>query len=403
MSIKKKHGGYNIKILMLDAVGRPNNTGLIHRFELIKEMSKLGLDVFAITKDDIELNGVYTYLLTDETKKNIIYRLKYKVKYLLKIMEICTENEIDILYTRNGLIALMGILLKKAKNAKLVYEVNGIASDELNLNENNTGKHKYKKVKVFLLSHVGFIVAKKADALIVVTSGIKKYLIDHEIDKHKIFVVNNGVNINLFKPVDNISSLNVLKSQYDITSKSNIVAFIGSMNPWQGVEYLISAAPLVLKECPDTQFMIVGDKGPMLNQWRNLVKNNGLDNSFIFTGGVPYEEVPLYINISDICVVPKRELKSGYSPLKLYEYMACAKPIIATNTAGFEILEQYNSGILVNPKSSQEFANAIITLLKDNKLQKQMGDNGRRLVIERYSWEASVKKIISIFKEIKCM
>jgi glycosyltransferase involved in cell wall biosynthesis len=256
-------------------------------------------------------------------------------------------------------------------------------------------------METFLLSHIGFIVAKKADALIVVTRGIKEYLIEHGIDKYKISVVSNGVNINLFKPVDNISSLDVLKGQYNISSKSDLVAYIGSMTPWQGVEYLISAASLVLKECPDTQFIIVGDKGPMLNQWRDLVKSNGLSDSFTFTGSVPYDKVPLHINIADICVVPKRELKSGYSPLKLYEYMACAKPIIATNTAGFEILEHYNSGILVNPKNSQEFANAIIKLLKNKQLRKEMGERGRKLVVEHYSWDTSIRKIISVFEGIK--
>lgn len=386
---------------MLDIVGQPNVAGLIHRFELIKGMSELGLEVYVITKDDIELKGVHTYLLAGETKKDIISRTNYKIKYLLKIFSLCHKNEIDILYTRNGLIAFIGTILKKMNHAKLVYEINGIASEELDLQENNKYSYKYRKIKAFLLNKIGFIVANKADALIVVTNGIKNYLIDNEIDENKIFVVNNGVNINLFKPVDNILSLGILKSQYNISFTSNIVVFSGSMAPWQGVEYLITAAPLVLKECPTTQFMIVGDKGSMLNQWKDLVNIYGLSDSFIFTGGVPYEKVPLYINIADICVVPKKELKSGYSPLKLYEYMACAKPTIATNTAGFEILEQSSSGILVDPKNSQEFSSAIIKLLKDSQLRIKMGNNGRKLVVEHHSWETSIRKIISIFEDIR--
>lgn len=66
---------------------------------------------------------------------------------------------------------------------------------------------------------------------------------------------------------------------------------------------------------------------------------------------VPYQKVPLYINASDICVTAKKSLKSGYSPLKLYEYMACGKQVVANRVNGFEILEKNKAGILVEPEN----------------------------------------------------
>jgi len=74
--------------------------------------------------------------------------------------------------------------------------------------------------------------------------------------------------------------------------------------------------------------------------------------------------VPEYINASNVCVVPKIPLKSGHSPLKLYEYMACGKPVVASRISGFEILEQNNAGILVEPENPEKLAKAILKLLK---------------------------------------
>jgi glycosyltransferase involved in cell wall biosynthesis len=119
-----------------------------------------------------------------------------------------------------------------------------------------------------------------------------------------------------------------------------------------------------------------------------------VSDEFIFTGIVPYEEVSKYISASDICVVPKRQLKSGYSPLKLYEYMACGKPVVASRVEGFTILEQNNAGILVEPENPENIANVIIKLLNDEKLREELGRNGREYVVKNHSWE-SVAKIVA--------
>ena len=100
--------------------------------------------------------------------------------------------------------------------------------------------------------------------------------------------------------------------------------------------------------------------------------------------------------MADVCIVTKKTLGFGYSPLKLYEYMACKKPVIATNTKGFEILKQSNAGILVNPEDLQELSNAMIKLLQNKQLREKMGDNGRKLVVSEYSWESTAKKTIRV-------
>ena len=129
----------------------------------------------------------------------------------------------------------------------------------------------------------------------------------------------------------------------NLSPTSPIVCFTGSLFPYQGVDLLIRAAPAILARDPAILFLIVGD-GPRLRESMDLVKESEVAGSFHFTGRVPYQKVPLYINAADLCVAPKKPILSGYSPLKLYEYMACGKPVIADENGGFRDPEGPTSG-----------------------------------------------------------
>jgi glycosyltransferase involved in cell wall biosynthesis len=137
----------------------------------------------------------------------------------------------------------------------------------------------------------------------------------------------------------------------------------------------------------------------MKREWMQQAEKLWINNMFIFTGSVPYEKVPLYINASDICVAPfriKRNMKIGLSPLKVFEYLACEKPIVSSEILNLEFIEQQNLGILVKPEDPDELAKAIIKLLKDDKLREEMGKNGRKYVVKNHSWEAIGRKTAEI-------
>jgi glycosyltransferase involved in cell wall biosynthesis len=146
--------------------------------------------------------------------------------------------------------------------------------------------------------------------------------------------------------------------------------------------------------------LIVGD-GKSLKDLKDLAKELGIGDDVAFTGSVPYEEVPKYINAADVCVALKRSMESGFSSLKLYEYMACGRPIVASDVPGFEILRDSNSGLLVNPDDKDDVAKAILTVLKNVEMGKEMGRNGRDLVVKDYSWDATAKRIMAICEAVK--
>ncbi|MDG6221527.1 MAG: glycosyltransferase, partial [Candidatus Thermoplasmatota archaeon] len=88
------------------------------------------------------------------------------------------------------------------------------------------------------------------------------------------------------------------------------------------------------------------------------------------------------------------------SPLKLFEYMACEKPVLASKVKGFEFLEAEGCGLLASPEDPEAVAKAILKMLSDKEKLVEMGKRGRKLVVERYTWEASARQIGTICRQV---
>jgi len=123
-----------------------------------------------------------------------------------------------------------------------------------------------------------------------------------------------------------------------------------------------------------------------------LAKEYDLLKNVIFTGTVPYTQVPKYISCMDVCVIPfKLDAVSQNSlPLKLFEYMACEKPVISTKVKG--IIESVGDMVLYASNTS-EYMSEITKLYNDEELRRSMGLKGRRFVKENYNWERIVRKL----------
>ena len=147
-------------------------------------------------------------------------------------------------------------------------------------------------------------------------------------------------------------SIHYTKLYENLDANYKYVCFVGHLAPWQGVEYLIKSSPYILNKCPNTKFVIVGE-GPKFDELVKLVNHLNISQNYLFTGYVNYETVPLYINASNICVAPfviERNERIGLSALKLYEYLACGKPVVASKITGIEeLLSASNGGISVAP------------------------------------------------------
>lgn len=358
----------------------------VHVRELAQNLLKLGNEVVVIANlSNSAYDGIVAVRSTKIPRIGVLGWLIAQIQALFLVILETAKNKYQLVYTRFGFSSGPCLLIARLTGIPCVIEVNGFPRDEAKVSRVGL----WGKITGYLTNWVSDTACRYAQQVIAVTPRIKEVLVaEYSIETDKITIIPNGANVDLFKPMDT----NQARRQLNLSGTDYFVTFIGMLAAWQGVEYLIRSAPYILKGYPEGKFLIVGD-GPMKEELIKVAKNIGVSDSIIFTGMFPYDKVPLYINASDVCVVPKKPMASGYSPLKLYEYMACEKPVVATRTGGFEILEDNNAGLLVNPENLQEFAEAIIKLLQDPELRKQMGDNGRKYVVENHSWESVARRV----------
>lgn len=396
-----------MRILFYDLVRKKQlGTHYIHVFEVLSELCKIGHSIiYANGKsyDQNQIEGISFYSSVNQQRAPwvrvkifaatsfcwgeamILWSFLKEIKLFFLALKSSLLRKPDIIYRRH-ILFVSNYLLAKLLKVPSITEVNGITVDEIKIT------HRVDKFSLTVINAIEKFNLPKADKIIVVTSKLKEILQhDYKVPKNKIVVIENAANTDLFKPMNSAEAQKAL----NLDQSYRYVCFMGSLEQYQGVEYLIKSVPLILCKVPKVRYLIVGD-GPMKKELTELTEQIGVSDRVIFIGRVPYEQVHLYINASDICVVPKKPMRSGYSPLKLCEYMACGKPVVATRTSGFQILEENNAGLLVNPETSREFANAMIKLLQDSELRKQMGENGRKYVVENRSWESVASKVAEV-------
>ncbi len=397
-------------MLFLDMV-RPLSLAdgsLIHRYELVSNLARLGneIHIFTVGKTSFSsMTNIHSYYIPPGNF------LSLTLSYFRNSIFLLGSETFDVLYTRNPNFGFLAGLFCKNRCKRIIYELNGIPEDEKNLfrekSEGDKFSHPEKRSSFsnrYFSTHarLKLFILKKAlefsDKIIAVTPGIKSNLEKgYNVPGEKIVVVSNGANTSLFRPLEQ----ETCRRELGLDLKIPFVCFVGNLAPWQGVEYLIKAAPSILSRFPECHFLIVGD-GVMKDNLLKLCRELGVENRFIFTGVIAYDRVPLYINASDICTAPfifARNAKIGLSPLKLYEYMACGKPVVASNISGVsDVLEASEGGIPVLPENQGALAEGILKLLENPELRMKLGSKGLSYVTENYSWYSVAKKVNEVCK-----
>ena len=316
--------------------------------------------------------------------KPVFLSISYQLALFFYLIYYCIKARPDAIYTRQSGVSFSPLIISKLFRILYFVEINGLILEEMRIA--NISKWKVDIAK--LSEKLNYKHAKK---IVAVTQALKELKNIYNIPAEKIVVIENGANTDLFRPI------NKKDAKRDLDENYNYVGLSGSFAPWHGIEDLVRSAPLILKKVENAKFLLVGD-GELKEQTIQMVNDLNLTGNFIFINRVPYEEVPKYVNAFDVCVILKKKDIPG-SPLKLWEYMACGKPVIATNTEDFRVLEEYNAGILVDPEKPEEVADAIITLLKNKELRDEMGKNGRKYVVENRSWERVAREVEKVMKE----
>ncbi|MBL7196608.1 MAG: glycosyltransferase family 4 protein [Candidatus Omnitrophica bacterium] len=348
------------------------------------------------TKKDIDtIKKLSHFNFIFKTWKDGIFRFRLLLHGLLIsfviIYRILTGGKPDVAYFRSYHTLVLAVVLCKLLRIPIISDIKGIVLHEVAL------YRKISQLEKTITRTCERIIVKLSNRIIVAQQGITDYLMkNYAIDKNKIDVINNGVDTDIFVPMGR--DVAIKKLNLDI--KKRYIGFVGNLDKWQGVEYLISMMKAIRNKYPDICLLIVGG-GPEKQFIRRLIKDSDLDNSVLLIGSVPQEDVPYYISSCELCFAYKSKLKTGISALKFYEYLACQKPVIASRVGGAEFIEQNRVGELVKQDNLEQLIETTERWInKPREEMQEIGRSGRRLVIENYSWKLVAEKIQRIMTEV---
>ena len=288
-------------------------------------------------------------------------------------------------------------LKKMGIKKPFIHTIHGVLADEYEQAKKNGYPSFRGRIANYFMHRLANLEEKTAqNATLIVTISnysLEKIRENYGIDKGKVRIVPNGVDVEKFKPMKNPA---LLKRHFGLGNEP-CVLFVGSLIPRKGISFLVEAAKRIIKENAETKFLIVGE-GPQKNQLTIALESVNLSGNFKFLGNLKEDDLSAVYNCADVFVLPSIQEGQG---IVLLEAQACGKPVVAFDIGGVnEAARNGETGLLVDRGSSEELGNALLRLLSEKPLREKMGANGRRFVTENFTWDICAQKMLKIYREV---
>lgn len=231
---------------------------------------------------------------------------------------------------------------------------------------------------------------EKADLIAVVSENVKSKIVKMGIPAEKVLVSPMAVDPQLFQQ-GNLSA-DSLRQQLGLQGKT-VIGWTGSFRSFHGINFLIDAFAKISNSYPDCRLLLVGD-GLERRDAEVLVDKLGIRDKVIFTGRKPFREIPQYVSVFDMAVVSAKNVSEfHYSPLKLREYLAAGKPVLAPNAGEVphifgneKHLKLFEAGDVDSIVQGMEF------YLENETKKREIGERGQAFALSTSTWERELKK-----------
>jgi glycosyltransferase involved in cell wall biosynthesis len=241
-------------------------------------------------------------------------------------------------------------------------------------------------------------VCRLADCVLVNAEAVKSWLVADGYDGSRIVVIPNGVDLSRFAmPADRAQ----LRHALGMPATVKLVAVVSRLAALKGIEDFIDAAALVARRHDDVRFLVVGEPSPINNRayvddLQSRARDRGLTDRVIITG--LRSDVPALLSAVDVSVMPS--LNEALSNV-LLESMAAGAAVVATDVGGTaEALVDGNNGVLIPPGNPTVMADAIVRLVDNPAYARELGENARRTIRDRYSLDRMVASTETLYDEL---
>ena len=372
----------NKKILHICTVGITARAFLLPIF---KKLQSEGYDLTFACTDDADARFV-------ESKGIPFFPVKISRKIsptdlfaIFKLYKFIKKNNFDVVNTHTAKAGFVGRTAAwLARLPLIIHTAHGLVVHE-NLS----------RLKKFIYKFLEKWIGKKTDAFIVVTDKVGEELVKAGIaEKNKIHRIYNGIDLEKFAAVKNISCEN-LKQKFKISNNDFIIGTLSRLVSDKGIEDLISAFKIIREKNPKTKLVVAGD-GPLKNSLIQLAENLGIKNYVFFIGW--QDDVPGTLALFDVFCLPT--LREGFGYVFL-EAQAAGIPVVATKIEPLtETMQDGISALLVPTRSPEKTALAIQQIIDDEQLRRNLIESGMKNVRERFNQKDQLNQITELYNKL---
>jgi glycosyltransferase involved in cell wall biosynthesis len=364
----------------------------VHIEELIGALRGLGHTVVVV-----EPRHVQEAKLGDESKAGLtakkyipapiyeLVELLYSIPEFYRLAAACRRVRPDALYQRANLYMLSGVACAWLFRLPFLLEVNAPLAQE----RGRFGRLRFPR----LARWTEEVMWRAADKVLPVTGVLAQTVAKAGVPDERIVVVPNGVDLDRFAPGDDAA----MRRRHGLEGKL-VLGFTGFVREWHGAEAIVDllagdALP------PNSLFMIVGD-GPVREALIAQARRLGVAERLIVTGIVPRDRVADYVRCFDIALQP--EVVDYASPLKLLEYMALGRAIVAPDRPNIrELVTDGESALLIAPGNAASLRAALQRLAGDEALRHRLGAAARRTILDRgMTWRHNALRVAGAIQEL---
>jgi glycosyltransferase involved in cell wall biosynthesis len=385
----------------------------IHVRELVRELAEHGHTVVVITPRqggeppadfsvpivELPLEGLeeqtYSALRNDARAGPVAAReiraLLYARSLRSRAIAFLEDFEPDLIYERYSLFARAGRALARDLDVPHVLEVNAPLTDEEALHRGLRYEESARRQEREIL--------RGADRVITVSRELERWAVGLGVEPERVLVLHNAVDPARFD-VPRVEAEQV-RAELGVVGQP-LVVFVGGLRPWHDTGSLVRAIGLLHRDGLPAHLLIVGD-GPDRAALRELAESEGLAAHVIFAGAVRHEIVPRYLAAADVAVASYDQSASFYfSPLKLFEYLAAARPVVAASIGEIgHCVRHGETGLLYAPGDVGELVDALAALLQDPVWAEALGRAGREHVVQHHTWEQNARAVEKLATGIK--
>ena len=374
-----------MKILYHHRIGSTDGGEVIHIRELVEALRVLGHDIVMSGPVDLD-NAKASQPLKSALKVRqalpgalsdlIEFSLSLPIFFVLLAKYV--RHRPDIIYERANLFSVAAAALKRFTGCTLLVEVNAPLAIE---------RAQYKRLSLRALAKWSEeVVWRSADYVLPVTSALGKIVREAGVPAERIVVIPNGVRTDDFAV--HAGAKTELGFGEEVT-----MGFVGYPREWNHLEYVVEL--LADDDFANVRFVIVGDS-PAISSIRELAKSLHVDQRITFVGAVPRGRIPYYVSGFDIAVQPG--VTPYASPLKIVEYMALKRAIVAPDLANIrELLTDGQTASLFTPGDIRAFRSSLLKLLRDPLLRQQLGNAACEKIRKGdFTWAANAMRIVQL-------